>query len=105
MGKTYGKMVNGEDALKFFGVLLLDNIPEEVKDDDFVDAYQEAYNRINYAVNRLIPIRPKVVKAVTRSFHDYYVCGECGNSLEVTDNHCSECGRQIGWDSIRCLTK
>lgn len=99
-----GYMMGGLDAIEFME-MLPDNIPDEVKDDDFCEEYERALNRFRYEIAKSIPIKPQVTKAISKSHSDYYSCGKCGHSLNITNDYCPKCGRQIGWDNPRCLTK
>lgn len=96
--------MSGPDAIEFME-MLVDNIPDEIKDDDFCEEYERALNRFRCEIARSIPIKPKVSKAISRGYSDYYSCGKCGHTLTVTENYCPDCGRQIKWDNPRCLTK
>lgn len=103
--RNCGLMVSLEDALDYFILYLPDTLPEEIKTEEFCEEYQRALNRIKYETLKQHPIKPQIIKAVTRGRMDYFSCGQCGNALDVNYDYCHKCGTNIKWDSPRCLTK
>lgn len=95
-----GIMMGGIDAIEWLEKFP-DNIPDDIKDEDFCDEYERVLNRFRYEVSRSVPIIPKVDKAMTKGHSDYYNCGECGFGLR-TDiyKHCPKCGRAIKWSAV-----
>ena len=69
------------------------------------DTKMYALNRLRYERDKAKPIKPKYHKGQYGRKYDYYTCANCGAVAVVTYNYCPTCGRQIGWDSCRCLTK
>ena len=95
-----GRMIGGEAAVEFLE-MLPDNIPDEIKDDDFCDEYEFMLNRVRYEVAQSIPVPAKRHKTTSHAFHDYFTCGKCGAVVDsATDNFCRKCGRAIGWKSV-----
>lgn len=58
-----------------------------------------------YERDKAKPIKPKYHKGQYGRKYDTYTCANCGAVVVVTYNYCPTCGRQVGWDSCRCLTK
>lgn len=89
MSKSYGMMISGPEAVR-----LLEQHPM-----DFPE-YERVLNRVRYEVDKSVPIAPKKVKAVSRSFQDYCTCGNCGVSLHIYYEYCPKCGRAIKWSAV-----
>lgn len=100
-----GRCTSTENAIKFFE-MLPDSIPDEIKNDDFCDEYEEALNTFRFCADRLEPIDPVYHKGVKGPMHDYYTCGACGTGLpsSIYPDYYPNCGRNVKWDSPRCLT-
>ena len=100
-----GRCTSTENAIKFFE-MLPDSIPDEIKNDDFCDEYEAALNRFRFCADRLEPIAPVYHKGVKGPMHDYYTCAACGTGLpsSIYPDYCPNCGRNVKWDSTRCLT-
>ena len=49
-----GMMMAGEAAVEFLE-MLPDNIPDEIKDDDFCDEYERMLNTVRFHVRRSVP--------------------------------------------------
>ena len=64
-----------------------------------------ALNRLKYERDKAVPKKPKFHKGQYGKKYDYYTCANCGAGVRITYNYCPNCGREIGWDSCRCLTK
>lgn len=94
-----GLCMSGLDAVEFLE-MLPDNIPDEVKDDEFCDEYERMLNRVRVEVRWSTPVAPKVTKAMSRGFGDFYSCGQCGHGVDVHKKYCDQCGRAIGWKEI-----
>lgn len=95
-----GLCMSGLDAVEFLE-MLPDNIPDEVKDDDFCAEYTRMLNRVRVEVRSSVPIAPKVVKATSRGHSDYYTCGQCGFGVRYDIyKHCPQCGRKIDWNAV-----
>ena len=95
-----GRMIGGEAAVEFLE-MLPDNIPDEIKDDDFCAQYEFMLNRVRHEVAQSIPVPAKRHQATSHAFHDYFTCGKCGFIVDsCTDNYCRSCGRAIGWKSV-----
>lgn len=100
MAKTYGMAVSGPEAIRLLE-LYQDNFPEEIKTPDFCDEYERVLNRVRYAINREVPVEPKVTEAKAKSYGRFYNCGECGFGLCADIyRHCPNCGRQIKWSAV-----
>lgn len=95
-----GLSMGTEAAVKFLEMYLPDNIPDEIKDDDFVAEYEKMLNCVRHLARRVVPIPPKVVKPVSARYMPFYSCGGCGHSVKTHEKWCSECGRQIKWKAI-----
>lgn len=100
-----GRCTSRENALRFFE-LLPDNIPDEIRDDEFCDEYEEALNTFRFCADRLEPVAPVYHKGAKGPMYDYYTCGACGTGLpdSIFPNYCPSCGRTVKWDSPKCLT-
>ena len=94
-----GLCMSGLDAVEFLE-MLPDNIHDEVKDDEFCEEYERMLNRVRFEVRKSVPVAPKVTKARSRGYVDFYSCGQCGHDVAVHQKHCSECGRPIGWKEL-----
>lgn len=91
-----GRMIGGEAAVEFLE-MLPDNIPDEIKDDDFCDEYEFMLNRVRYEVAQSVPIPAR--RGPGR--REYFTCGKCGSIVRPdTDNYCSKCGRAIAWKPV-----
>ena len=84
--------MSGESAVEFLE-MLPDNIPDEIKDDDFCDEYERMLNRVRYEVRKSVPVAPKVYKNRFTS----YTCGQCGHGVNAEHSYCPKCGREIKW--------
>lgn len=91
-----GMMMAGEAAVEWLE-MLPDNIPEEIKDDDFCDEYERMLNRVRYEVRRSVPVAPKEIRPVSKRYLPFYSCGQCGHNVQVHEKYCPECGREIKW--------
>lgn len=95
-----GIMMGGEDAVEFLE-MLPDNIPDEIKDDDFCAEYERMLNRVRYEVRKAVPVAPKKAGQASKRFGQYYSCGQCGFCLQTEiDQYCPQCGRQIKWSAV-----
>lgn len=94
-----GLCMSGLDAVTFLE-LLPDNIPDEIKDDDFCTEYERMLNRVRYEVRKSVPVAPKTTKAVSRGHSDYHSCGQCCCSVRPEQKHCPKCGRAIDWNAL-----
>ena len=94
-----GLCMSGLDAVEFLE-MLPDNIPDEVKDDEFCEEYERMLNRVRFEVRKSVPVAPKVTKARSRGYMDFCSCGQCGHDVAVHQKYCSECGRPIGWKEL-----
>ena len=100
-----GRCTSSEKAIRFFE-MLPDSIPDEIKNDDFCGEYEEALNTFRFCADRLEPVAPVYHKGVKGTIYDYYTCGACGAGFVGCEfpDYCHSCGRQVKWDSTRCLT-
>ena len=95
-----GIMMGGESAVEFLE-MLPDNIPDEIKDDDFCYEYERMLNRVRVEVRWSVPVAPKVVKSCKSRFYDTYSCGQCGSNVRPDIyKHCPQCGRAIAWRAV-----
>ena len=94
-----GMMMSGENAVDFLE-MLPDNIPDEIKDEDFCDEYERMLNRVRAEVRWSVPVAPKVIKPISGRFIETYSCGQCGHDVKIHEKHCPECGRAIKWKAI-----
>ena len=92
-----GMSMSGEAAVEFLE-MLPDNIPDEIKDDDFCDDYERMLNLVRFEVRKSVPVAPKAIKPPRGRFIETYSCGQCGNSVQTHEKHCPECGRRIKWN-------
>ena len=91
--------MSGVAAVEFLE-MLPDNIPEEIKDDDFCDEYERMLNRVRVEVRRSVAVSPNVIKPINGRYIPTYSCGQCGHGVQIHEKFCSECGRQIRWKAI-----
>lgn len=91
-----GMCMSSEAAVEFLE-MLPDNIPDEIKNDDFCDEYERMLNTVRYHVRKSVPIAPKAIKPVTKSFATTYSCGQCGHTVQIHQKYCEECGRMVRW--------
>ena len=91
-----GQCMSGESAVDFLE-MLPDNIPDEIKDEEFCDEYERMLNRVRYEVKKSVPVAPKVYE---NRFTEYG-CGSCGHNVSYHNDYCPKCGRKIGWSSLR----
>lgn len=99
-----GRCTSSEKAITFFE-MLPDSIPDEIKNDDFCCEYEEALNTFRFCADRLEPVAPVYHKGVKGTIYDYYTCGACGAGFtNILPNYCPSCGRNVKWDSPKCLT-
>lgn len=95
-----GICMSGIDAVEFLE-MLPDNIPDEIKDDDFCNEYERMLNRVRYEVRKSVPVVPNVTEPVSKKFSRFYTCGQCGYSLHPEIyKFCPCCGRAIRWKAI-----
>jgi rubrerythrin len=100
------KMCSVEDSLRMLENQIPDSLSEKMKDEIFMEDYNDMLNRFRWLAQRICPIKPKLHKMKDKRYNDYYTCGACGKIINgINDDYCSGCGRKIGWDSPRCLTE
>lgn len=100
MLKITGIMMGGESAVEFLE-MLPDNIPDEIKDDDFCDEYEQMLNRVRYEVRKSVPVAPKITEPTSTKYSRFYNCGQCGFGIRADIyKHCPNCGRAIMWKAI-----
>lgn len=100
MLKITGIMMSGENAVDFLE-MLPDNIPDEIKDDDFCDEYERMLNRVRAEVRWSVPIAPRVTEPVSKGYGRFYSCGQCGFGIRPDIyKYCPDCGRRIKWKAI-----
>lgn len=96
-----GMMMGGVAAVEFLE-MLPDNIPEEVKDDDFCEEYERMLNRVRYEVRKSVPVAPKITEPVSKKYSRFYSCGQCGHDITpgYFFKYCPDCGRKIKWKAV-----
>lgn len=103
MGKHYGPMLGGRDALEF-----LSRVQEKigVQEERFVESFSRMKNRFEYQIDQAEPVKLKFHKGKSSSVHDYWTCQNCGCGITygVIQNFCWNCGHAIEWEWPRCLT-
>lgn len=98
MSVSHGIMMGKKDALALLQNDVQDSLPKPLW-----DKYERAVNRVWYEFDKLDRVKPKLYKM--RHGNDYWKCGNCGTRLlDVSANYCHNCGFEIKWDGIRCLT-
>lgn len=99
MSKAYGPCVSKQRALEVLTNEIQDHLPKEKWGE-----YERTVNRVRYEFAKLDAVKPVLYKAQRRQY-DYWKCGNCGAAIrDVTPNYCPNCGFEIEWDGIRCLT-
>ena len=92
-----GSCMSGEAAVEFLE-MLPDNIPAEIKDDDFCDDYERMLNRVRFEVRKAIPVAPKITEPISKKYTRFYSCGQCGHGVrQDIQRYCPTCGREIKW--------
>lgn len=91
-----GMCMSGVEAVEFLE-MLPDNIPDEIKDEEFCDEYERMLNRVRAEVRWAVPVAPKVIKPPRGRLIETYSCGQCGHSVQTHEKYCPECGRAIKW--------
>ena len=86
-----GKCCSGIKAVEFMEELA-DVIPEEVRTEEFCEAYEAALNRFRYEVAKGIGKKRKVTKAKKRYLSDFISCGSCGHVASPGWKFCPNCG-------------
>ena len=100
MVEKIGICMGGVDAVEYLE-MLPDNIPDEIKDDAFCEEYERMLNRVRFLVRQGVPIAPRVTKAVSKQYTNFYSCGQCGFGVRPDIyKHCPNCGRTIKWKAI-----
>lgn len=95
-----GICMSGIDAVEYLE-MLPDNIPEDIRDDEFCGEYERMLNRVRYEVRKSIPVAPFVTKAKVKVYGDFYSCGHCGFGIRPDIyKYCPNCGRAIKWKAI-----
>ena len=97
--ETFGPCVSKERCLEILAEEIQNHLPKSKWGE-----YERAVNRVRYEFAKLNAVKPKLYRASRRQF-DYWKCGNCGSGIrEITMNYCPNCGFEIKWDGIRCLT-
>ena len=95
-----GSAMSGVAAVEFLE-MLPDNIPDEIKDDEFCDEYERMLNRVRHEVIKSFPVAPKVTESTSRRNSNFYNCGQCGFGLRADIyDYCPKCSRKISWKSV-----
>lgn len=82
------RCVGGIEAVEYFESL---PVPEGQ-----AELHEHALNRIRYEAAKGIGAKPKVHKAIYRSFHDTETCGRCGCGIgDAWFKYCPSCGTAI----------
>ena len=99
-----GKCCSGLEAIEFME-MLAEIIPEDVKDEEFCEQFEDSLNRFRYEVAKGIGRTPKVMRARYKRYGEFYNCGKCGGTLNITDDYCKKCGTAVKCGNPRCLTR
>ena len=92
--------MGGVSAVDFLE-MLPDNIPDDIKDDDFCDEYERMLNLVRWLVRQDVPVAPKITEPVAKRYGRFYSCGQCGFDVRPDIyKYCPECGRLIGWKAV-----
>lgn len=102
MGKHYGTMMGGKDALEF-----LDQVYKKisVQEEGFEESFRRMKNRFECLIDQAAPVKLKYHKGRS-SLYDYWTCKNCGCEIthSVIQNFCWNCGHAIEWEWPACLT-
>lgn len=99
MNRSYGPCVSKEKCIEIITQKVRAHIPKSMQEE-----YERAVNRLRYEFAKTDAVRPILYKG-QRKQYDYWKCGNCGTGIgEVVANYCPNCGFEIKWDRIRCLT-
>ena len=87
-----GSCCNGIKAIEFMESLA-EVIDDDVKTEEFCKEYEAALNRFRFEVAKGIGQKKRIVKAKSKSYHDFLYCGKCGFSAdEPSYKYCPNCG-------------
>lgn len=99
-GRKVNNMTN-EEALKW----------HRMNHQSFIDAmwdgtdnnpFDEAFGMAISALEKQIPMKPKLSCEKPIKHKMVYECGKCGGKfLGTTAEYCSHCGQRIDWEGIR----
>jgi|GEM_PF-1256417 len=98
--KDGGRCIGGIDAVEFFEQLAAgEGIDTDIKTEEFCNEYTWALNRLRNEVRKSMPIKPRIVKALSKGHRDFYSCGACGFPFSESDlpiyRFCPNCGRAV----------
>lgn len=93
----HGICVSKERCLAILTEDIQDLLPEEKKTD-----YERAVNRVLYELDKMSGITPKVNKG--KYVGSWYTCTRCGRKVNIEYNFCPNCGYQLLWSHVRCMT-
>lgn len=86
------------DALEMLEEIVRDNLPKEVKNEEFSEKYEKMLNRVRYSLSKQVPTKPVFHKGKCGSRYNYYTCGHCGFGVRSEIYaFCPNCGQQIDW--------
>lgn len=87
-----------DDALEMLEIFIPDNMPDEVKNEQFSVDYEETLNRVRCALSKQIPTKPQFRKGKYGSQYDSYTCSHCGFGIRRDlYEFCPKCGQMIDW--------
>jgi len=85
MNKSYGPCVGCNTALMW--VKNLTNVDERIK--------ERVLHRMMYEFDKSIPVKPKFHPGKYGHKYDSLTCGNCGHTIKIIDNFCSNCSFAI----------
>lgn len=97
MSESVGPCVSKGRCLEILMEEVQGHLPEEKWED-----YERAVNRVRYEFSKVSGEKPRYHKG--KYIKDWYTCRHCGSTVEINHNFCPNCGYELLWDGIRCLT-
>ena len=86
MNRDYGTMIGCNSSITW--VQNLQGVNDSIK--------ERVLARMAYEFDKSIPVKPKFHKGLYSSSHSYYICGNCGTSIQEAHWHfCPNCGFRI----------
>ena len=89
--ESHGPCVSKKRCVEILTEEIQDLLPKEKW-----EAYERSINRVLYEFDKLDGAKPNI--------KSWYTCRHCGRTVMINHNFCPNCGYELLWDGIRCLT-